>query len=281
MEFHYSNKNKWDMINQNKRKIPEASGAGRPFPSVERAAVWPGRKKSERDSMREKKWILSLIFTLFLIGVLVVLMWQTGFFQAVGSISELQAYIQRWAPYSHLIYFLVQFASVILAPIPSNITAAAGAVMFGTLPSFLLTAAAVLCGSVVVFLLARVLGGAFVDRVVSRRLSQRYLTVIRNKRDSFLVLAFLFPFFPDDLICILAGLTDISLTRFLVIAVLTRPWGLLVACAVGGSTLLIPSWGMALIGVGGAALFVLGMKYGDRVEKWLIAHLHTQRNKEQ
>lgn len=226
--------------------------------------------------MKEKKWIVTLILTLLLLGGLVGLMWKTGFFQAASSIPELQAYIERWAPYSHLVFFAVQFASVVLAPIPSNITAAAGAVLFGMLPAFVLTAGAVLCGSVVVFLLARVLGGSIVDRVVSRRLSQRYLDVIHNKRDSFLVLAFLFPFFPDDLICILAGLTDISLARFTAIAVLTRPWGLLAACAVGSSALVIPGWGMALIGTAGVALFLLGMKYGDRVERRLMERLRRE-----
>ena len=87
------------------------------------------------------------------------------------------------------------------------------------------------------------------------------------------MLAFLFPFFPDDLLCILAGLTSISLRRFVVIALLTRPWGLLFASALGGASFSIPMWGMALIGVAGAALFLLGMKYGDRVETSVLKAL--------
>ena len=83
-------------------------------------------------------------------------------------------------------------------------------------------------------------------------------------------MAFLFPFFPDDLLCILAGLTDISWKRFLVLVVLTRPWGLLAACGVGSSTLSIPPWGMALLGLGGLAVFLLAMKYGDQIEDALL-----------
>ena len=58
----------------------------------------------------------------------------------------MQAYIQRFAPYSHLCFFLVQFLSVVLAPIPSNLSAAAGGMLFGTWPSFLMTFAAVAWG---------------------------------------------------------------------------------------------------------------------------------------
>lgn len=195
-----------------------------------------------------------------------VFFWHSGFFSAASSQQSMQAYIQRFAPYSHLCFFLIQFLSVVLAPIPSNITALVGGVMFGTWVSFFLTFGAVLLGSVLVFVLARNLGQSFVTRIVGERVSAKYLDVIHAKTDIFLVLAFLFPFFPDDLLCILAGLTSISLRRFTIIALLTRPWGLLFASALGGATFSIPVWGMALIGIAGAALFLVGMKYGDRVE---------------
>ena len=222
---------------------------------------------------RDKSWVATLAAAVLLVGCIGLFLWHSGFLEAATSLRSIQDYIERAAPYSHITFFVVQLASVVLAPIPSNITAAAGAVVFGLWPSFLLTAGAVVAGSVLVFWLARVLGGGFVDRFVSRRVSARYLEVIHTKRDTFLALAFLLPFFPDDLICILAGLTDISLGRFLTIALFTRPWGLLFACALGSSTLVIPAWGMVILGVIGIALFLLGLKYGDRVEQWLLERL--------
>ena len=89
----------------------------------------------------------------------------------------------------------------------------------------------------------------------------------------FLTLAFLYPYFPVDVLCILAGLTDISFRRFALIVLLTRPWGLWVASALGGSSLNIPMWGLAALGAAGLAVFVLGMKYGDRVEQWVLRRL--------
>ena len=155
---------------------------------------------------------------------------------------------------------------MVIAPIPSNITAAAGAFLFGLWPSFLLTWGAVAAGSAIVFMLARLLGQKFAGQFVSEKLSDRYLDVIRRKRDVFLLLAFLFPFFPDDLLCILAGLTDISFKRFFLLVIAARPWGLLVACMVGSATVSIPLWGMALLGAAGLAVFLLAMKYGDKLE---------------
>ena len=220
-----------------------------------------------------------LILTLLLLLGGLLFLHQTGFFAACSSPQALRAYIDRSAPYSHLLFFLVQFLSVVLAPIPSNLTAAAGGMLFGTWMAFLLTFAAVLSGSLVVFQLARVLGRGFADRIVSRRLSEKYQDIIRSRTSIFLILAFLFPYFPDDVLCILAGLTDLSFRRFALIVLFTRPWGLLFASALGGSSLSVPLWGLILIGLLGIAVFLLGMVYGQRLEQRILRYLSTRRDK--
>ena len=220
--------------------------------------------------MKRKKWTVTLLATLVLLGAGGYLLWRTGFFAAATSLEGIQRYIEAFSPYSQLVFLAVQLASVILAPIPSNITAAGGALLFGMWESFLLTWLAVTAGSMIVFGLSRALGQDFADRFVGQKVSSRYLDIIRRKQDVFLALVFLFPFFPDDLICILAGLTQIRWTRFLGIVLLFRPWGLLVASAVGSSVISIPLWGMALIGIAGAAFFLVGLKYGDQVEEALL-----------
>lgn len=228
--------------------------------------------------MKNRQKLLILAAVLLLLAGGGWFLYSSGFFQAARSLDGLRAYIVHFAPYSHLAFFLVQLLSVILAPIPSNITAAAGGVLFGTWPAFLLTYGAVAAGSLLVFWLARALGRDFADRLVSRKLSEKYQDILRAKAPVFLVLAFLFPFFPDDMLCILAGLTNLSFCRFAVIVLLTRPWGLLFASALGGSTLNLPGWVMVPIGLAGLALFLLGMKYGDRLEESVLSRLKGQKH---
>lgn len=186
------------------------------------------------------------------------------------SAEGIRDWVDQFSPWGELVFFGLQMMSVIIAPIPSNITAAAGGLLFGFPEGFLITITAVVLGSCTTFSLARLLGQNFVQGIVSRKLSSRYLDIIQRKRDSFLVLALLFPFFPDDMLCILAGLTDIPFRRFVIIVLLARPWGLLVASALGGTAFTLPTWAIPIAAVALALLFYFGMKYGDKIEAALV-----------
>lgn len=132
-------------------------------------------------------------------------------------------------------------------------------------------------GSLIVFTLAKRLGEPFVRRFVNQKTLQKYMPVIEKKRDAFMFLALLLPFFPDDLLCILAGLSGMGTMRFFVIALVTRPWGLVVASAVGSGAISMPLWGWALIVLGAVALMIFGLKYGDVLEERLMHKLMREK----
>lgn len=230
--------------------------------------------------MKKKKKVLAAAAALGLIAGGGWFLYSTGFLSAARSLDGLRAYIAHFSPYSHLGFFLLQLLSVIFAPIPSNLVAAAGGVLFGTWPAFPLTFGAVVIGSLFTFSLARVLGQDFAGRLVDQKLSEKYQSLLRAKAPIFLTLAFLFPFFPDDMLCILAGLTNISVRRFALIVVLARPWGLLFASALGGASLGLSFWVMIPLALLGLGLFLLGLKYGDKLEEAVLARLKGRKSGE-
>lgn len=197
-------------------------------------------------------------------------LYRSGWIQKINSVEALRELIDKAGPMAGILYFLLQMLTVIVAPIPSNISMMAGALALGFWEAMILGMLAVIAGSIVVFLAARALGRNAVQRYLDKSVMEKYLPVIEEKQDMFLFLTMLFPFFPDDALCILAGLTTISLGRFVCIMAFARPWGLAFAALLGSGVINMPLWGWALIAVPLAAIFILALKYSSQIEERLF-----------
>ena len=168
-------------------------------------------------------------------------LWKNGFFEKINSVEALREVIAGAGVWAGAVYL---------------------AMILGVL--------AVIAGSVIVFLAARALGRNAVQRFLDKGVMEKYLPIIEEKQDMFLFLTMLFPFFPDDALCMLAGLTKIPLGRFVAIMALARPWGLVVAALLGSGSLSLPVWAWAVIGGAGLLIFVFAMKYSAQIEEALL-----------
>ena len=197
-------------------------------------------------------------------------LWRSGLLSDIHSVYELRTVIDCAGPLAWLVFFILQMLTVIIAPIPSNVTMAAGAMALGFVRALLIGVAAIICGSLIIFLVARRLGRRAVRRLVDRGVLDKYLPLIEEKQDMFLFLTLLFPFFPDDTLCILAGLTNMPTARFFLIMAIARPWGLVVAALVGSGVIRLPLWGWGALFTAMCALFFFAMKYSAPIEEALL-----------
>lgn len=223
-----------------------------------------------KKGTRARRAVLAALVLLALAAGVFAL-YKSGALRHIRSVEDVRALIDRAGPFAGAAYFLLQMLSVILAPIPSNVTMMAGALALGFWPAMLLGVAAIWLGSIVMFLLARRLGRRAVQGWVDRGVMDKYLPMIEEKQDMFLFLTLLFPFFPDDMLCILAGVTSIPTLRFIAIMMLARPWGLIVAALLGSGEIALPAWGWAAMIAVLAVVFVLAMKYSRQIEDRLLA----------
>ena len=197
-------------------------------------------------------------------------LWKTGVFERINSVEELREVISGAGAWAGIVYFFLQMMTVIVAPIPSNISMMAGALALGFWKAMILGVLAVVAGSIIVFLAARALGRNAIHRFLDKGVMEKYLPVIEEKQDMFLFLTMLFPFFPDDALCMLAGLTNISLGRFTAIMILGRPWGLIIAALLGSGSLSLPVWAWVILGAVGICIFYFALKYSSEIEDKLF-----------
>lgn len=229
-----------------------------------------------KDKIMLGCWLLIIIVAL--IGIIIYAT-SSEIMDIMTSIESFKNYIDGFGNKAIIVFFIIQFMSVVIAPIPSNISTVAGGVVFGIWKTFITSTLAVILGSMLVFMLSRKFGKPITDKFVSSKIANKYGEFIESKSEILLTAMFLLPFFPDDSICFLAGLSKIRWNRFFIIMLLTRPWGLLVSSVLGASNIVIPWWGWIILVVLVVLFFLLTQKYGDKIEDKLMNFIHMKLRK--
>jgi uncharacterized membrane protein YdjX (TVP38/TMEM64 family) len=196
-----------------------------------------------------------------------------GWFRLFESNEELQKYVQSFGALAPLAFFLLQFFQVIISPIPGNITTLAGGMLFGFWPAFFISTGAIFLGSLCAFLLGKLFGRPLVERIAGKAVVDKYMMSVSSRQRIVLIMMFLMPFFPDDVLCLIAGLSAMSVPTFALIVILTRPWGLVFSALLGSGVISMPEWGWIILICAAIAVFILSIKYAsvieDRVKHWL------------
>ena len=163
--------------------------------------------------------------TLVLIGALIIFSvygYQKGIFT---NRDQLELFIRQSSFWGPLLFIVIQIAQVVIAVIPGGLTCLAGVVFFGPWYGFLYSAVGILIGSCINFYLARRYGEKFIRLFVNdetyEKTRKKFLT--GKKFDVVFTAAILLPGAPDDVLCMLAGLTDMSWRKFLTILFLGSP----------------------------------------------------------
>jgi uncharacterized membrane protein YdjX (TVP38/TMEM64 family) len=192
------------------------------------------------------------------------------------SRENMQTYVKGYGAIAPLIFFIIQTLQVIVVPIPGNVTAFVGGALFGLWDSFLLSMLGLLTGSLIAFTLARLIGRNLVEIFVKKNIIEKYIDSLSGKYTIGLFILFLLPFFPDDALCFIAGLTSITYPIFIVLVLGGRSIGMIFASLTGSGTINIEWWGWAIIiSISGIFIF-LTFKYGDKIEAWLLLKMKNK-----
>jgi uncharacterized membrane protein YdjX (TVP38/TMEM64 family) len=178
------------------------------------------------------KAILKLIILItFLVGGIILLFNPLKeIFSSLDGIKESVNNVGAWAP---LIFIALVALQVLLAPIPGQAAGFAGGYVFGVFFGILYSMIGLIIGSFLAFLLARKLGRHFVERVVKKETLEKFDNLVMKRGVFTLFLIYLLPFFPDDAICYIAGLTKIKIRTLVIISTLGRLPGFVILSLIG------------------------------------------------
>lgn len=172
------------------------------------------------------------------------------------------------------IYTLLQMLQVIFLPVPASVIALAGALIYGPFWGSVYCIAGVLLGSYISFFLGRFLGFKLVVWIAGYDNAKKYANILNNSGKMFLGIAFLLPMFPDDILCLIAGITSMKFKYFFIISTLFRPIGAICMCYFGGGYIIpFSGWGIPvwiIIGIVLLSLVIFAYKYQSKIELWLI-----------
>ena len=113
-------------------------------------------------------------------------LWKNGFFEKINSVEALREVIAGAGVWAGAVYFALQMMTVIVAPIPNNISMMAGALALGFWPAMILGVLAVIAGSVIVFFGGAGAGAERGAAFSGQRCDGKYLPIIEEKQDMFL-----------------------------------------------------------------------------------------------
>lgn len=110
--------------------------------------------------------------------------------------------------------------------IPGGVSLLGGVVFFGPVAGFIYNYVGICIGSIINFFLARHYGRPFILHIVSEETLDKYMkwTENQNKFNWFFALCILAPAAPDDVLCLLAGLTKMKFWTYFWIIILCKPW---------------------------------------------------------
>jgi len=171
---------------------------------------------------RNKKFIfLKLAFIVLLLALIIIL--GSSLFPFFQNPQRIEEFIKQYGIFAPLVFIILQTIQVIVAPLPGQVSTFLGGFLFGQWYGLLYSLIGIAFGSFLALLIGRKFGRPVIKYFVSPKTMGKFERIINNKNSLLVIfLIFLFPFFPDDAICFLSGLTNFPLSLLLFVAMVGR-----------------------------------------------------------
>ena len=182
-----------------------------------------------------KPLFLFLFSIFFFVGIYVFLR-QSGILGKFSDVRELKEIINSTGVFSYFVFALIQFLQVTFVPLPASVTTIVGVILFGSIKAFVISFFSIFSGSVVAYVIGIACGNKILPWALGKETSDGVKNLLSKGKIPFFFMM-LFPFFPDDILCLIAGVSKMDFKFFLFTNIITRAVGLFCLCFVSGGIL--------------------------------------------
>ena len=162
-----------------------------------------------------------LLLWLFFLLVLGIAEW-TDFITVLQSEALYRDFLMKTGAYMPYIFIVLQVVQVLFLPIPGVFSYLAGIQLFGAFLAAVYSLVGIVLGSLIAFWIGRRWGNKAVSWIVGEETLSTWQSRVKGKDNLLLTAMFVLPFFPDDILCFVAGLSTMSTKYFIVMMVCAR-----------------------------------------------------------
>lgn len=175
-----------------------------------------------------------------------VLYYTTGLSAKFSDFNALRTYIRGSGFWGVAIFIGLTVFQVVVLPIPEAVTILLGVAIYGATTSFILSVIGTIIGSLISFMLGKVFGRRLCNWMFGEDNTEKYAKIMNEKGRFLFIIMLLFPAFPDDMLCMIAGITTMSYTYFTVICLVTRPVMIGLTAYLGSGVIPFSGWGIPI-----------------------------------
>ena len=190
---------------------------------------------------------ISTVILIFctIIVVFYVIFDKVGWLKYFRDFEIIREFILSTKQWGVIIFLILTILQVVLLPIPAALTIIIGVAIYGPFWSFVLSLIGTYIGSIICFWLGKSFGSKLVAWMIGKENANKYANMLNVKGKWIFVLMLLFPFFPDDTLCLVAGTTKMSWKFFVLSVLLARPFTIAFTSFFGsGEIIPFSGWGL-------------------------------------
>ncbi len=171
--------------------------------------------------VRKRNAIISVIFFVLFFGGMYWAM-KSGL---LADTDQIRHFIEKTGAFGPIVFILISVFTSYIPVVPLGSMGSVGIVLFGVWPAFIYNSITSVINCLIAFFLAKKYGYRILLMFAAPKTVEKYRNWLQKSKhfELFFFICMLLPVSPDLVLCMIAGMTGMKFSHFLIIILVSRP----------------------------------------------------------